>query len=165
MAGGDTVTFTNVTSTFVGTFFVQGRGSVGSSTTVTAQAPGYNDDTLPVTLQPSGFVFDSPGNFATTTFAANTTLFIGSVRLTPGTLTVAANQPVRGGLTVDVAVTSATPSVGVITTSPLTFVAGDGQVTTAFDPLNAGSSLLTVEVPPGFSPPTNFRQITATVNP
>ena len=36
---------------------------------------------------------------------------------------------------------------------------------TQFDPNAAGTSLITVETPPGFDTPSNLRQITATVNP
>ena len=51
--GGTTVTFTGVATTSVGNIIVQGR-SLGT-TTITVQAPGYNDGTSSVTVNPSGF--------------------------------------------------------------------------------------------------------------
>jgi hypothetical protein len=74
-------------------------------------------------------------------------------------------QPVRGGITVNVDVTSSIPSVGVITSSPLVFTGGVSFLATAFDPIALGATDLTIEVPPGFSPSGTFRVITATVDP
>ena len=56
VAGGTSLTFTNVTSTTVGTIFVQGRGL--GSTTLTVQAAGYNDGTSNITVDPSGFILN-----------------------------------------------------------------------------------------------------------
>ena len=46
--GGTTLTFTNVTTTSIGTVYIQGR-SLGT-TTVTVQAPGYDDAVANVTV-------------------------------------------------------------------------------------------------------------------
>ena len=71
LVGDTSLTFTNVTTTSVGTIFIQGR-SLGT-TTVTVQAAGYNDGTSNVTVDPSGFVL-STSDFTTNTSAANRTL-------------------------------------------------------------------------------------------
>ena len=71
----------------------------------------------------------------------------------------------RGGLSVNVSVTSSNQTAGVITTSPLTFSNGVGLLNTQFDPLAAGGSTIEVVPPAGFSSPSNFRTIPATVNP
>jgi hypothetical protein len=163
LVGGNSVTFSNVTSTSVGTVYVQGR-SLGS-TTLTVTAAGYTDGTASVSVQPSAFIINSPSSITTTTSAANTNVQIASARLNPTTLNWAQNQPVRGGLSVNVSVTSSNPAVGVITTSPVTFNGGVGTISTQFDPLAVGSSTLEVVQPPGFSTPSNFRSIPATVNP
>jgi uncharacterized membrane protein YfcA len=55
--------------------------------------------------------------------------------------------------------------VGRITTSPLSFTGNTSSAITQFDPAAAGTSLITVGIPAGFSTPSNFRSITATVNP
>jgi hypothetical protein len=159
--GGETVTFSNVTSTNVGTVYVQGR-AIGS-TALTIQAPGYNDRLPVVTVDPSGFIVDFPGDFTTNTFAANRSIGIAPARLNPTTLNWAQNQPLRGGLSVTVSLTNSTPAVGVLTASSLTFTAGLTSLTTAFDPLAQGETTIAVTAPAGFSTPTNFREITATV--
>jgi len=163
--GSNTVTFTNVSSTFVGTILVQGRAASGT-TTVTAQAAGFADGTMTVTATPSGFTLINLGNFTTTTTGANATLQITPARLNPSTLNFELNQAVRGGFTISVPVTAVDQSgsgVGVITVSPLAFTANQSAQITAFDPVNVGTSLISVGVPSGFARPSNFRQITATV--
>jgi hypothetical protein len=160
LAGGDTITFTNVTGTFVGTISVQGR-SVGT-TSLTAEATGYAPSTNTVTVDPSGFLTFT-GDFTTTAGAGNTNVAVFPVRLDPVTLNYASNQSVRGGLTVDVPVTSSNTNVGTITNGLLSFQAGMFSANTAFDPNAPGITTITVGVPTGFSMPSNFRQITATV--
>jgi uncharacterized repeat protein (TIGR01451 family) len=167
LAGGTTVTFTNVTSTFAGSLFVQGRVSSGT-TSLTVQAPGYADGVVPVTAQPSGFIINT-GDFATTAGAGNTTIQILSAALNPATLNAQFFQAVRGGLSVNVPVTAADltggPGVGTITTSPLTFTNSTVSLFTQFDPAVVGTSQITVGVPAGFDTPSTSRQITVTVNP
>jgi hypothetical protein len=143
-----------VTSTFAGSFFVQGRAATGV-TTITAQAPGYADVVGTVSARPSGFIINSPGNFTTTTGAANTNIQITSARLNPTTLNWETNQAVPGGATGNVTVTATDqtggPGVGAITTSPLIFNGNAVAVTTQFNPAVAGISQVAVGVPTGFS--------------
>jgi hypothetical protein len=47
----------------------------------------------------------------------------------------------------------------------LVFANGASSALTQFDPASAGTSLIAVGVPAGFSPPSNFGSITATVGP
>jgi uncharacterized repeat protein (TIGR01451 family) len=166
-AGTNTVTFTNVTSTNAGTIFVQGRAASGT-TSITAQAPGFSDGVMTVTAQPSGFVTLN-GNFTTTANATSPAqLSLAAARLNATTLNFETSQGVRGGLTVDVPVTAADQTgtnVGTITTSPVRFNSNVISATTGFDPNAAGTSVVTVGVPTGFSTPSNQRQITVTVNP
>ena len=81
------------------------------------------------------------------------------------TLNWAATQPVRGGASVNVDVTSSNPAIGAITISPIAFTGNQSASTTQFDPIAQGSTIVTVGTPAGFSPPSNFRQITATITP
>ena len=94
--GTNTVTFSNVTGITVGSFFVQGR-AIGTAT-LTAQTIGYELSTSNPTVNPSGFIINSPGNFTTTVAAANTNIQITSARLDPVTLNWSANQPRPGWL-------------------------------------------------------------------
>lgn len=163
VAGSGSITFTNVGNTASKSFYVQGR-AIGT-TTITSTAPGYADSSRTVTIDPSGFTIYNVGSITTTAGAANTTLQIRSARLNPSTFSFAVSMPVRGGLSVDVHVVSSDTSVGTITTSPLTFGANVQSVNTAFDPLTAGLTAVSVEPPAGFSTPTTSRVINATVNP
>jgi hypothetical protein len=163
VAGGNVVTFTNVTTTTVGTLVVQGR-SLGA-VTLTAQAAGYTDGTSDVTVDPSGF-FLNTGDFSVSASAANRQLNIGVGRLNPTTLNFVQSQALRGGLSIDVTITSSNGSVGTITGSPVRFNSGDSSNTSsAFDPSASGTATISVTPPTGFSSPSNFRQITATVTP
>src|SRR4029079_7138322 len=89
--------------------------------------------------------------------APNPTLTVRSGALDPVTLNLRTDQEVRGGITVNVAVTGTNPSVGVVTTSPGVFVGGTGLAkTTQFDPLSAGASVVSIPTPvPGFSTVSN----------
>jgi VCBS repeat-containing protein len=164
--GTSSVTFTNVTNTALLTLWVQGRAL--EDTQLIASAVGYNGATLPVTVTPSGFWIWAPGfaqSFTTNSFAANSTVIVSSVRL-PSNLVGGQEMEIRGGLTVNVDVTSSVPAVGTITTSPIVFQGGTGaRKTTLFDPLGAGVSILSIPSPvPGFSVPATLGQtVTATV--
>ena len=150
---------------FVNTFFIQSLVDAGTAT-VTATATGFATDTSTMTLVPAGFANTSPGgNFTTTAGAANTLFRVQPARLDPISLNIAAFQALRGGIgPINVPVTSDTPGVGVITASPLSFSGGDPFKDTAFDPVAAGTAVLTVGAPSGFSTPSNLQLITATVN-
>lgn len=160
--GTGSITFSGITGSFVGSMTVQGvsQGTV----TLTATAAGYNNDTSTVTVVPSGFIINSPGNFSTTSFSNNTTIQIRPYRLNPTTLAIQQIQAIRAGVTVDVPVTSSDTNVGVITASPLSFGAGDSVINTSFDPIAAGVTTIAVTQPAGFDTPSGFQSVTATVN-
>src|SRR5581483_868621 len=159
--GGTVVTFTNVTTTNVGTLVVQGRAL--GTTTLTAQASGYSDATSTVTVDPSGFILNA-GDFSTTAQAANSSVRIDASRLQPVTLNYAGTQPLRGGITASVVVSSSDPSVGTVT-SPIVFGSGDSVQNTVFNPSSPGTTTISLTMPPGFTAPSNFQRLTATVNP
>jgi hypothetical protein len=85
--------------------------------------------------------------------------------LDPTTLNVYTYQHVRGGLTVSVPVTTDPSAVGVMTENPMSFGPNSIYQLNYFDPLSQGTTVISVEVPLGFSQPSNYRQITVTVNP
>ena len=161
-AGDGTLIFEDVPATLpgtsIGTIFLQGR-SLGT-TTLTVQAPGYNDATINVTVQPSGFAF-SPGttNFSTTPFSANTTLTVVSGQLDPATLNYLQTQALRGGHpTVNVSVTSSLSTVGTILNSPAIFDPTDASANVQFDPVGGGATTVSLVPPAGFTPPSNLQQ-------
>ncbi|PYV07826.1 MAG: hypothetical protein DMG07_27495 [Acidobacteria bacterium] len=139
------------------------QGLAIGGTTLTASAPGYTTDTSTITVDPSGFIIYSPGDFSTTPLSADTVIAITPARLNPMTLNLVDYENVRGGLTVNVGVTSSDTSVGTITASPIAFTGGSSFLITTFHPVAVGTSTVAVAVPTGFSAPSNYRQITATV--
>jgi hypothetical protein len=115
-----------------------------------------------VTFAASGFVIEQPQtDFITTVGAENLDITIQSYRLNGGSPAVV--QPVRGGLSVNVPVTSSSQAVGVITTSPLLFSGGTSFQVTQFDPLTTGTTTIAVGTPAGFTMPATDRTRTATI--
>jgi hypothetical protein len=146
-------------------FYIQGLESTGS-VQYTVTASGYGAAVGTVTLARSGFVISGPvalgADFFTTLGAENSDLTIQSARLDANG-NFAAQQAVRGGLSPTVNVSSSNPSVGRITTSPVTIAAGTGFVVTQFDPASQGTTTLSVSTPAGFSTPSQYVSVTATV--
>jgi len=116
-------------------------------------------------VAPSGFAHAAATNIVTTAAAANVSFTVHSARLNPATLAIEAFQPVRGGLAVDVAVSSSNTAAGVVAASPLTIGPGASLATCSFDPLAAGTTVLDVQVPPGFTAPGDRKTRTVVVNP
>ena len=160
MAGATSLTFENVSGTNVGTIYVQGR-SLGS-TVITVQAAGYNDGSSSVRVDPSGFAILT-NSFSVNAQAQNQNISIRSSRLDPATLNWAAEQALRGGLMVDVALTNSNPVAGTIVTNPISFGANESRINAVFDPSAAGTSIIGLTTPVGFSTPSDRQQITATV--
>ncbi len=150
-AGSETLTFTSVNDASNRTFYVQGTAL--GATTVTAQASGYVDDTLPVTVTPSGFAFYGVGNSADINGVA-TNFQVYSVRLNPDTSFSGAWQPLRGGATASVPVASSNTAVGTITNSPLSFVGNTSLLSATFDPASQGTATVSITQPPGFTATT-----------
>jgi hypothetical protein len=164
-----TLTLTILAGGSTAGFFIHALDNTGS-VQLTATAPGYTDSTGAVLLRPSGFALGSEScldcspAFTTTTLSAQTALAVRSVRLDPTTLNFDGIQTLRAGISpASVNVTSSNPGVGTITTSPLVFNANENQKLTAFDPASAGTSVLSVDTPAGFSTPNNLRAMTANV--
>jgi len=157
VAGTSSVTFTNITSS-TPAFYIQGL-SMGTAT-FTISASGYTDSVIHVTVNPSGFITSS--NSFTSSVGVDTTLTVQSGLLDPNTLAFVTLQSVRGGLTVQVPLTSSTPATGTITT-PVPFAANQAAGTATFHAVAAGTSTLSVGTPSGFSTPSNRTAIVATV--
>ncbi|MDH3434019.1 MAG: PEGA domain-containing protein, partial [Gammaproteobacteria bacterium] len=160
--GGADITIPGVTNTGLGNITVQGLQQ--GNTTITVTAAGYQTRVATVTVDPSGFSWLS-GDLATTTFSNPSNLFMRSVRLAPGTLNFAGEQPVRAGLNVNVVVTNSDTNVGTITSPYLFTGGGTSRPSGTFDPLTAGTTDLTIIQPAGFDIPSNQAQtISATVD-
>ncbi len=148
-------------------FWVQSLGVLGTSQ-ITMTAPGYFPASANVTVTPSGFVLSGPlgagANF-TSLLGGTSTLTVSPVQLDNAGNIISSTEPVRGGLSVNVTVNSATTSVGTIANNPAVVQGGktvSGPVT--FQPNTEGATLLSVTQPAGFMPPpTSSTQLTASV--
>ena len=140
------------------------QGLAIGSTQITVQAAAYNDGTGNVTVNPSGFWLNA-SDFSRDVFAANQNIQLRSSLLNPTTLNRAQDQEVRGGHSVSVSLNNSNPAVGILTVNPVIFTGGAGAaVNTAFDPLAAGSTVISLVQPAGFDIPANVNSsITATV--
>jgi len=164
--GTASLTFTGITNAgSLPAIYVQGQAI--ASTTLTVSAPGYSNGTAVVTVNPSGFSF--AGNYGnglnTTVGASPTSIYVYPSILNPGTLTYNTdNVQVNPGVApLGVTVTSSNTTTGTITTSPIVFNGGDGGKPTTFKPNATGTSTITIVPPQGFSTPTQYQQINATV--
>lgn len=160
-AGAASVVFPGVTGTHVGTVHVQGQGL--SCTTLTGTATGYADGKCQATVSPAGFIISSPSDFTRTLDASDVPVYLYSVGLDLTTLDLMYYLPVRGGLTVNVAVTSSDPVVGLIGPSPVTFSGGHDWRSTSFDVLAVGVTDIGVSTPSGFATPSYGQFVRATV--
>jgi hypothetical protein len=149
-AGAETLVIPAVADAANRTVYVQGTG-IGS-TLVRASAPGYADGTLTVNLTPSGFVFrlaSDPETVPGTSVAYS----VYSSRLNDAGA-FQAYQETRGGATFNVPVTSSNLAAGTIANSPLVFTGNTSFVTASFVPVAAGSTLLSITQPAGFTATT-----------
>ncbi len=185
--GTQSLTFTNVSSALPA-FYIQGQ-SVGT-TTLNIYASGYNSASATVTVDPAGIVFyegSVSSTFSTTTFSSPRVISLATAILDPVTLAVinpnpspslgnppcpiggvsSCYYPLNPGMSLSIPVTSSAAAVGVITNGTVTFPAGsNGLVTTAFEPVTAGTSTIALGAQPaGFNATSSagFLSGTATV--
>jgi hypothetical protein len=150
--------------------YVHGIVDTGTAN-ISVSASGWTTGVATVTLTPAGFVIAGPGGATapdfTTASGLNTPITATAMRLTP-TLDIAQIQQVRGSTSVNVPVTSGTPSVGtipasIVVTSELGS-AGSSTGSANFSALTVGSSLITQTTPVGFATPNDGRHsVTANV--
>jgi hypothetical protein len=162
-------------------FTVEGMARSGSAT-YTATAPGFQDATGTATLTPSGVLLGVIGppdegdlsdkesgdrikGFVTSLSRRTPSpVMVYTVQLDPVNLRAAdvTVQPLRNGLSLTVNLKMDNPAVGKIT-SPVTIKSGAHEVSVDFTPLSAGTSLITLETPEGFTKAGNGTQLKAIV--
>lgn len=172
-----TVSFTGTIAkgtTLTPGFWIQALPSLGSAQ-ITVSATGYNPGVATVTVTPSGFVLNGPGgagvNF-TTTLGQNTSLAVSLVQLdnsnnvctSSNPACGSASQVLRGGQTASINVNSGTTATGTIAGNPAVLQAGaNASSTVTFQPVAAGTSVLSINQPSGYATPNTGTQLTATV--
>ncbi len=162
VVGQKTLMFPNTTSTFIASVWVQGL-KVGT-TTLTISAPGFESGTETITVLPTGFVYYGTPNYSTTTYSTATTSTIYPVPLNPdGTVYNYAWYINPGSAPISIPITSGTPATGTVT-SPVIFHPNDSQQSYTFQPVAAGTSVLTIGTPPaGFAVASQYQSLTVTV--
>ena len=165
-AGASSITMTIPAGRTASTdFYVQGLTNSGV-VNFRVSAAGFGTVFGSVTLTRSGFVMAGPfgtgTDFFTTTGADSTSLTVTATRL-DSTFSSIEPQPVRGGLTVDVETTNSTPATGSILGSPVRFTGGVLSATAQFQPQGAGTTLVGVTAPTGFTPAANGASMLVTV--
>ncbi len=163
VAGTASIVFTNVTSTNVGTIYVQGQ-ALGTAQ-LTETAPGYTNGSSTITVQPGGFGFYNDNQtFSTTVASGPYTLTAYPFALNTGTNTIIYYplmvNPGLGNITVPV--TSSNTSVGTVPSGP-SFAPGTGSANFNFVPAGTGTATVTLGTPTGFSTPSHNQTETGTV--
>ena len=147
-------------------FFVHGLGKTGT-VSYSASAPGLEKGKGTVTLVPSAIVIAGPAKFGnplvTTSGGLPSKLTLYSAQLDAAGKFVAVQQ-VRGGFSVPIRISNSDPSVGTVINPALTIEGGNYTAVTQLKPSHAGATTITVEVPPGFSAPSQYATVVARVN-
>ena len=146
-------------------YYIQGFGKSGA-VSYTASAPGFAGGSGTVTLTPSGVILIRSGmgvsTLLTTTGAAKTDLVVCSALL-DSEMNFVRPQPVAGGRSVSVTVTSSNVKVGAAVPAAITLDGGSARASLEFRPFTAGETTLLLNVPQGFSVPAQFARVATTV--
>jgi len=130
-------------------YFLQALGNSGT-VNYTASASGFNSPTATVLLGPSGLALSGPfgPSFSTTVGAGQTPLII-TAALLDGANTPVSSQPLRGGFSVNISLTTAPGGVGTVQT-PITLTSGSDTVLSNFTPVAQGSTQIALQQPGNF---------------
>ena len=149
------------------TFFIYGNASPGTpnlSFTVTGTLTTggstytFTPVTVPVTINPSGFVIATPNGIGFPTFAATnlskTTITISSALL-DSSLNYLQTMPLAGNVSATVNVQNSSSAVGTLNASSVFFGPTQSSGTLTFTAASAGSATLTAVAPSGYNTPAN----------
>jgi hypothetical protein len=164
-AGSASTTVTVAAGATTASFYLQSLGNSGT-VNYTAAATGYSTGTGTVTESPSGFVVASAngmGQNISTDGSSPVNLTVYAALLDGSLNYVGTTQNLRGGLSVNVSVTSSNLTVGSIVTSPVTIAGNTNSAATTWQANAYGSSVITAVTPSGFSTPVQNASLTATV--
>lgn len=181
--GSKSVTITVPAGATSARYYLQALGSSGE-VTYAASAPGFLSKTGSVTLTPSGVLLgmfgppdeaelfrkesaDAPHGFAASLSGSRTTpVMVYTAQLDPvhhraADITV---QSLRAGLSLQIALESSDPTVGTIA-STVNIGGGSRDATAPFTAMRAGSTVISVATPEGFTTAGNATSLTAIVGP
>ncbi len=164
---------TNTTGDFP-SYYVQSESASGTVTLnatvqkANGQNPGYDVVPVTLTLAPAGFVLNGGngvGGTIGTTTGSSVNISVIPVVLNAGSLTpTAIIEPVRGGYSASVPVSSDNGAAGV-TNSPVVITGGSsgGTATVQAGPV-PGSAVITAGAPNGYSTPSSGNHLAVIVN-
>jgi hypothetical protein len=156
-AGQNSIQITIPAGNTVANFYLQAIGSSGTAT-YTASAAGYLDGNATVFPTPSGVVlsstFDIP--FVSTTVGGTVAVKVNMAQLDPSTNAYSQTQQLRGGLSLNVTVSTANAGIATVD-SPVTINGGadPAGITTLVHGVGAGTTPVTVTQPFGYTAATN----------
>ncbi len=183
--GSASITLAIPASQSVATYYIQALASSGT-VTYDAVAPGFWARTATVWLAPSGVILAyerygppeegnvrhnlgvvGPREFSILRSDAKkhpVRIIAWTAYLEPETGRAAdiTIQPLRAGMKVSVALANSNPGVGTVQ-SPLVITAGNNRAFGDFTPLAKGTTVISVDTPPGFSTPKNATSVPADV--
>ena len=147
-------------------FWLQALEDVGS-VSYTASAPGYDEGTGTVALTPSGIEIAGPfgdgaPGFVTTPRGWPSKVTLRALRL-DASGTPVERQLVRGGISVEVALTTSERSVGSLNTAKVSIPAANNTASCEFRPRGLGQTVLAVVQPAGFRTPASRSSLAVTV--
>ncbi len=146
-------------------FYVQGLANSGLAT-YTASVPGLTTGVATVTLLPSTIIIGGPLGLGKASFLATTGSGPSVISVHSVAIDLSGNyvpQPIAGGRTVNLKISSSDESVGTVIAPEMTIISGSERVTTEFRPTKPGNTRLTVGVPPGFTAAPRFDAVSAIV--
>ncbi len=147
-------------------FWLQALGDSGQVNYI-ASAPGYEAKTGTATLTPAAIVLIGPygpnaPEFTTTPRGWPLKITLHSVRL-DASLNSVEQQYLRGGLPLDISLTSSDHHVGALAASPVRMEPAGDTAITQFQPAAVGKTTLTVVQPPGFLMPAKLNSLVANI--
>ena len=149
-------------------FFLYGKSGAGTPT-YNAAAPGFTSSSASVNLAPTGIIIfgpSGPGGSNQPAFELDTTVAAGptplsvSTAVLDGTGNSVQTQPLQGGASVTVSLTTTpnTAGVGTITT-PITITPSNDTANSTFTPHGTGQTTVSVARPLNFTTPSNNTSI------
>jgi hypothetical protein len=169
-AGASSITIPFAAGQFSAPYYLHAMSDSGGAT-YTASAPGYLPRTAAMTMAPSGVMIAGPFGFGfpltTTVSGGPQPVSLFTARLRPDN-TLDETQALAGGLSLQVSLDNTNPAAGNVPSSAVInggfgSVGNPAQVN--FTPVAAGSTVISVETPAGYTQPTVNTTLTALVNP
>jgi hypothetical protein len=146
-------------------FYIHGLAKDGT-VTYTATAPGFSPSTGTVTLAPSGFIIARSGtgvSALTSTTGGGKVDLVVYAGLLDGGLNFVHPQPLAGGRTIHLKVTSSNPKVASVYPETITVSPGSASVPIEMHPLAPGGANISLSLPEGFTAPADFSHVPAMV--